>query len=389
METLYLFNPENDMALACDSPYYVAPAGVRRMAAELSVLPAWYAEPGGTVWLDSYRRAEVLSRQLPFALPVDWAVECPPVFDKVLPWGWNPSLVRRLQEAGFPAGACLSAECMRRVRQLSGRQTAVGVLRELRNRLPETVPVVGEAVVCASAEEVEHFVLSRPCALLKAPWSGSGRGIQHTSGVFPPPLRGWVRHVLVTQHEVVGEPLYDRVVDFAMEFRAESSGEVCFAGYSLFETDVRGAYKENLLAPDAAIEGRLSAYVPVEALHCVCRTLPGILAEVIRGDYRGFLGVDMMICRTAGGYAIHPCVEINLRMNMGVVARLLYDRYVWPGVQGRYVIEYDAKPGAMWRSHLALQEKHPLRMEDGKVKAGYLSLTPVEEDTAYQAYMLI
>ena len=31
--------------------------------------------------------------------------------------------------------------------------------------------------------------------------------------------------------------------------------------------------------------------------------------------------------------------EINLRMNMGVVARLIYDNYVCDGVQGRYVIE--------------------------------------------------
>ena len=46
MEALYLFNPENDMALACGDPYYMAPASARRMAAELSVLPAWYAEQG-------------------------------------------------------------------------------------------------------------------------------------------------------------------------------------------------------------------------------------------------------------------------------------------------------------------------------------------------------
>lgn len=37
MEALYLFNPENDMALACGDPYYMAPASARRMAAELSV----------------------------------------------------------------------------------------------------------------------------------------------------------------------------------------------------------------------------------------------------------------------------------------------------------------------------------------------------------------
>ena len=34
MEALYLFNPENDMALACGDPYYMAPASARRMAAE-------------------------------------------------------------------------------------------------------------------------------------------------------------------------------------------------------------------------------------------------------------------------------------------------------------------------------------------------------------------
>ena len=32
MEALYLFNPENDMALACGDPYYMAPASARRLA---------------------------------------------------------------------------------------------------------------------------------------------------------------------------------------------------------------------------------------------------------------------------------------------------------------------------------------------------------------------
>ena len=31
MEALYLFNPENDMALACGDPYYMAPASARRV----------------------------------------------------------------------------------------------------------------------------------------------------------------------------------------------------------------------------------------------------------------------------------------------------------------------------------------------------------------------
>ena len=48
---LYLFNPENDMALACGDLYYMAPASARKMAADLSALPGWYAGDGATVLL--------------------------------------------------------------------------------------------------------------------------------------------------------------------------------------------------------------------------------------------------------------------------------------------------------------------------------------------------
>lgn len=67
-------------------------------------------------------------------------------------------------------------------------------------------------------------MLSHSRALLKAPWSGSGRGIQYVSGSFPIPLEGWIRHILTTQHEVIGEPLYDKLLDFAMEF-LQTSGD--------------------------------------------------------------------------------------------------------------------------------------------------------------------
>lgn len=56
-------------------------------------------------------------------------------------------------------------------------------------------------------------------------------------------------------------------------------------------------------------------------------------------EYAGYLGVDMMICRFAllPEFRIHPCVEINLRMNMGLVSRMLYDRMYDPGLAERFV----------------------------------------------------
>lgn len=50
-------------------------------------------------------------------------------------------------------------------------------------------------------------------------------------------------------------------------------------------------------------------------------------------------------------YRIHPCVEINLRMNMGMVARCLYDRYVVPGGEGVFRVAYHATPGEALTEH--------------------------------------
>ena len=72
---------------------------------------------------------------------------------------------------------------------------------------------------------------------------------------------------------MIGEPFYDKLLDFAMEFFADEWGQVHFIGYSLFETDKRGVYKENLLAADRVIEARISTYVSAEILHQVGRAL--------------------------------------------------------------------------------------------------------------------
>ena len=43
---------------------------------------------------------------------------------------------------------------------------------------------------------------------------------------------------------------------------------------------------------------------------------------------------DLSFSDEAPVYRIHPCVEINLRMNMGVVAWLLTDRYLAADAEG-------------------------------------------------------
>ena len=385
-KTIYYFNPENDMALANFTPYYKAPAEIVRMADELAALPAWYAPEGSVVKVK--READIpcwerlCKGETPFP-QVGWTTRW--LSSVYVPWGWSPALVHTLLQAGVGSGFLPSGGALGEWRRLSGRVCASEVLRSF----ADEKGVCGESRVCRTLEEVRKAWDGWGRCVLKAPWSGSGRGLVFLPcGVWPASAEGWAARILRTQGALMAEPIYDKVCDFAMEFRAGGEGKVSFAGYSLFETDAFGNYKGNLLASDAEIERRLVGYVPLETLHDVRRHLLRKLPEWLGGHYTGYLGVDMMICREEG-YRVHPCVEINLRMNMGVLARLFFDRYVHPAAQGCFRIEHYAGSEEALRFHETISQAYPVRLKDGRLAGGYLSLTPVCGNTRYQAYVCI
>ena len=188
----------------------------------------------------------------------------------------------------------------------------------------------------------------------------------------------------------MAEPVFDRVLDFALEFEIRS-GNIEFIGYSLFKTASSGAYSGNYLISDGAIEQRLSSYIPISLLHHVRELVQQNLSSRFF-DYSGYVGVDMMICRDINDsvveYKIHPCVEINLRMNMGIVSQIIYNNFIEPGSEGCYSVEYFKKEASALVFHEKMQREKPLIIENGKVVSGYLALTPVTPATHYVAFVL-
>ena len=192
------------------------------------------------------------------------------------------------------------------------------------------------------------------------------------------------------------EPLYNKVKDFAMEFYASGDGSpLSFVGYSSFVTDANGSYEGNLLMTDEEIECELGTYVSREALHSVRAMLQELIGERIGTDYRGYIGVDMMICHVKRenqkrDMCLHPCVEINLRMNMGVVAHIFYERYVAKGCKGRFVVDYYPTPDALREAHVRRMEEAPLQLSpEGRICKGYLPLTPIGRETQYLVWVLV
>lgn len=388
---LYLFNPDHDLALANHEVNYMAPASARCFANDLALLPLWYATANSRVLAPSaYNQTYIEEMDVLFHFSSQLVTE--PELEQldsveVRPWGWNLSVRKRLATLGVAEDCLLTPEQIEQQRQLSHRAQAVALLPIL--QMSEFF--CGESTYLTSPDEWRQFVEASSMCLLKAPLSGSGKGLNWCKGVFTPSLAGWCAHVGAQQGGVVGEPIYDKVEDFAMEFYSSGDGQVTFAGYSLFQTGGSGAYESNVLASDAWIEQRLAEYVPVEELRMLSRQLEKELSSRIGRVYTGYLGVDMMICRFSSfpNYRIHPCVEINLRMNMGVVARLLHDQFVSPQSMGSFRIDYHPLDEDALQDHLRLSALHPLEVEDGKVRSGYLALTPVHKKTHYRAWILI
>lgn len=388
---LYLFNPDHDLALANGEANYMPPASARQMAEDLSLLPVWYAASGSAVLAPSaYNQTFLREMQSRLPLPVELVTE-PEVRERQdlqpVPWGWNPALKRRLARLGISETELPTQACLENLRHLSHRSGAV----ELLPRLQLGDSFCGASFYLTKPEEWQAFVESHPSCLLKAPLSGSGKGLNWCKGAFTAFISGWCNRVAAWQGGVVAEPVYNKVVDFAMEFFSDGSGKVSFAGYSLFSTNSSGAYDGNRLLPDEAIERELSAYVCREAFGRLKQRLEEELSVRFGFDYSGYLGVDMMICRFPAEeveYRIHPCIEINLRMNMGVAAHAIYERYVSPASSGCFCIAYHPSAGEALRVHEQMTTDFPVQIKDGKVVAGYLPLTPVASRSIYRAWVV-
>ena len=99
--SVFLFNPDNDMALATFSPYYKSPAGIVKMASDLELLPLWIAGDGDFVKVnDTALVADFATCADVSALGVNVGITDRFLDKPYFPWGWSPALVATLRNNG-------------------------------------------------------------------------------------------------------------------------------------------------------------------------------------------------------------------------------------------------------------------------------------------------
>lgn len=384
---LHLFNPDTDMALADGRANYLPPSSAHQMALDLAILPMWYATSGdGILAASAYN--DVFFQQMKVLFNKDiFLVTEPEVceYDNItpIPWGWNASVRRYLYQKGVPLIALPSDDELKRWRMMASRERIAECLAELLH-MPSCC---GESVNLYNLKDCQNYVDNHGHAVLKAPWSGSGRGLLWCERGYTQTVAGWCSNVLCRQGCVVAAPVYDKVEDFAMEFQSDGHGNIRFVGYSLFQTNARGAYRGNILLSNSDFEKWMAQYISVKTLLQIRVAVQNVLAKLC-ASYIGFLGVDMMVCR-AEKFLVHPCVEINLRMNMGIIACQLYKNLLAPATTGRFYIEYYSSSESLYESHMQDEMAAPLVVKNSRVVSGYLSLVPVTPLSHYRAYIKV
>lgn len=383
------------------------PARIVKMKQDLAVLPVYFARKNDIVAVEALpddhftaSLSQVLDYQVDYRTLADIEATELPKLTFLHPWGWSPSSHLALAPLkpycdetfqSHPVAQWSDAHY-----EIYGKGVVVDVLPRILERLaPYQINFIPQR--CASIEGIEQEAALRSI-VVKAPWSGAGKGVRFMHRELTRFEREWSKGVLKQQGFVTVATLVEKVHDFAMQFYIHPDGAIEYLGISLFFTNEHGAYVGNHVMSQPELYTALKSYLDDtvrsetfdEEFATIRDTYLSILPELIGRNYCGYFGIDMMLIRDADeSIRIHPMVEINLRCNMGILSSEVYNRIVHPAAKGRMIIDHAPSAEALRTKLDELKLKYPMVIHEGKVQSGFFALTPVCSDSLYCAYLIL
>jgi len=395
---IHYFNPGHETAVLNASKYYHPPAHVAKMQADLAFLPAWYASAGDFVFMET-------------PLPDDFMLSCEPFNMQVKPatpddfsenrerfqqasvdlWGISPQSVHFFEEMNKHRNLSLTVPSWKEeLRFWGSRFASRQLLAELLNCIPEIDREILPHFVSDMETLEQQIVQSQEQLLIKTPYSSSGRGLLRLPpGKLAQSERQIFSGMLKKQKQVSVEKWLDKRLDFSMQFENTPEGETRFVGYSIFRTNDKGAYESSALAGQEYLEKQIFRQVDADLIMQTRKILTEKIREMYEPYYTGIIGVDMLIYKDGDSCRLHPCVEVNMRKNMGYLAIRFAEKYMHPGSQGNFFIEYSRDSRAIIQKHRRLQKEYPMVAKNERIRSGYLSLCPVTDATNYHAYVAL
>ena len=431
MKRFAVFNPEHDLALSNGDKHFIAPRNIREMGHDLAPLMEFIEGDDILVWGWDHAIKEQLLRRGVAAdrLPTDAALTA-------------------LRECSGRATAHRLLKAFRSTHP-DGPYAGESILIHDTPEIPPYATRHGHILLknpySSSGKGLRHLCLNVNDDDNSHPIGNSQSRIQNSESSLSSPssskVTSWANALIRRHGYLTAEPYYDKVKDFAMEFSIRD-GQCRFIGYSLFTTNHHGRYEGNILTTDEKIEETLAQYIPHAALHEVRDWVISHYAHIIPAEWDTtrhplYFGIDMMVIKTidkvaiereqrllAGSaersnfnevnrqqtltvrgqrlemsgnsqfsifnsqFSIHPCVEINLRLNMGIIAHEVRRTLLAPGTEGTFHVTTFPTGEAALQFQSEHTKQYPTRYQEGRITSGYHPLTPVLSDTHHHAYIL-
>ena len=399
---VFIYNPTCEMAIANGTVSFMPNKLLTQFEKDLDVLPMYFANEQDIVLVHQQPDFNFISslQKLGVKIP-KFEVLQPALNDTAFvskpkqslePWGWSPRVHHILRKLKANCSSDFqqqpNANWKIEHRDLYSRKKALEVLNSFINN-HDSKYISGDfaAKACKSVSEIEKLLNQWKQIVIKAPWSSSGRGLQVLrQSCLNNSIVQWINGTLDLQQYVMVEPLLDKLYDFSLQYHIAENQEIRFLGNGFFETNTNGQYDSNILG---GMPNELGNYLTPDLLHELSN---GIKNAIIESDlprhYCGYLGVDCMVYEDKHfGIKIHPCVEINLRYNMGTLAIFL-NRFVHPDSKGVFKVYFDPK-SSFDKFHSNISVKKPLQIKENKWYSGYLPLVSPYQNKTFGAYVIL
>lgn len=397
MKDLYCFNPTGEMAIANGMTSYMPPKRLRQFETDLAFLPSFFAQKHDIIISDNKPCESFLETWHQLGLPslnylnINEASQIDQL-NIIRPWSWSPAshhYLKSLKEkSSIEFKTSSNYQWLQDYKAFFSRASCNKVQSFIMDNTSISDVFIEQAAISLySLEEIKEWVDKNERAVIKMPWSSSGRGVHTVDKKNSKPLNlEWVKGAIKQQGFVTIEPLLDKVMDYSYQLKLDKNGNIELLGISHFTNDEKGHFTGGIIHwPHQKNE--LSKFFTKELIFESAKLLiAGIKSILPYKSYEGFIGVDGIIYMHENNrHKLHPCLDINWRYNMGNV-NIQLPKFLNDNSRGIWKVT-SVKNG-QWNNFVeAERKKKPLIIGGSKINSGFIPLTPPSEKAQFGAWM--
>ena len=401
---IHFFNPTCEYAVANGTTSWQPNRLLQKMEGDLGTLPLFFANRNDIVLVRKMPADDFLHKMEKQGIPLPRFVLLQDALknklngeklNRLLPWGWSPvmhKLFEPLKEncsSGFLESPVAGWEPAHR--EFYSKKFALGILQNVLPLLPDekTMPLQMLPKIVTSRAEIESLIERWGKLMVKAPWSSSGRGLQPiTKTPVVPKVWEKLMGIVNEQDYAIAEPLLDKVLDMALQFELKQ-GKITYVGRSIFLADKKGQYQGNFLNSMPQNTLPETRQLAEELPEMLLSPLLKILKESpLPQHYEGHFGIDTLIfCDRDGKLRVNPCLEINLRQNMGLLS-LRLEKLTAHGTKGMFKTFY-RKDSSFPLFVNEMEKLYPPKLKSGKMAEGFFPLTEATNDSLFGACLIL